>query len=155
MSLMPNDVEIQAPSLPALTSKALRRLEQVLDYSADLTPKEIKEIAFGLLDRSTGAGPHSPGHGPSELSESTRGAVLGALEGLATMFGARFDRDSTEERLRSVSPEPPQAPSVDWEASGSSASSKKRGKKALSPPSPAGEEQGEKEFDPYDRLVPE
>lgn len=87
----------------ALTQKALKALDQQLDHPENIPTKDLKDVAFGLLDRTNGAA--HQGHSGADgflASASARGAVLGALEGLASIAGAAFDRKGVEQRMVSV-----------------------------------------------------
>ena len=65
-----------------------------------MNTKDLKDIAFGLLDR-TGAGssPNGQSHQDSLTSSAVRGAVVGALEGLAEMAGKKIDKSEVELRI--------------------------------------------------------
>jgi len=93
--------------LSTITTKALEEIEKRLDYSPhEMTNKELRELAFGLLDRRNGGS--GPGRGMApELEGATKGAVLGALEGLASMVGRNIDINGVSERMtRDVTPTP-------------------------------------------------
>lgn len=87
------------PSISSITSLALGELHHRLAYSPEsFSDKQLTELAFGLLDRGGGNG-HGGHKKPSELGEATRGAVLGALQGLASIAKRDIDIEQVGERL--------------------------------------------------------
>ena len=74
--------------LKTLTLDVLNRMQDLVDDGGEVSYKDLKDTLFCLLDRSGGMKPGS------EISEASRGAVLGALQGLATLSGTTFDEAS-------------------------------------------------------------
>ena len=75
--------------LGKITIQVLDRIEDKLDDGDSIPLKDLKDTLFGLLEH--GRGPLLGGD--SSISQAAKGAVLGALQGLASLSGAEFDKD--------------------------------------------------------------
>ena len=72
--------------IQSIQEKILQKMEDKVDSEDDIPLKDLRETYVSLLEVKGG----SRG-GSSDMSEAARGAVFGALQGLASLSGAKFD----------------------------------------------------------------
>ena len=72
--------------IKSIQEKILMKMEDKVDSEDDIPLKDLRETYVSLLEVKGG----SRG-GSSDMSEAARGAVFGALQGLASLSGVKLD----------------------------------------------------------------